>query len=224
MMPQERPVFFASGPLQLEGLLALPQEKLTPPRSARAPGVVLCHPHPLYGGDMDNNVIVALAEGLARRGMATLRFNFRGVGASQGGFDEGRGEREDARSAVRFLAAQPGVDAERLAIVGYSFGASVALAVAAVEELVAAVVAISVPGARVDVDALSGRPVVKLFLTGSADPISPPQALQEVLRRVPPPLAAHIAEGADHSWRGHEPWLVDKVGSFLQAYLQFPSI
>ena len=89
-----------------------------------APGAVICHPHPMYGGSMDNNVVEAIIAAMWRRGYATLRFNFRGVGASEGEYDGGEGEAEDARAAVEFLAAQPDIDRGAIALAGYSFGAA----------------------------------------------------------------------------------------------------
>ena len=91
MIP-EQPVTIPFAPgRSLEGALTLPD---------RCPaGVVLCHPHPRYGGDMDSLVVVAAAEACAGQGLATLRFNFRGVGGSGGAWDEGRGEQDDVRAA-----------------------------------------------------------------------------------------------------------------------------
>ncbi|MPZ24584.1 MAG: hypothetical protein GEU28_13855 [Dehalococcoidia bacterium] len=104
---------------ELEGVLHLPD-------STPAPGVVICHPHPLYGGDMDNYVVAALCRALVAADFAALRFNFRGVGASQGNHDGRIGERSDARRALDWLGNHESVDPERLAIAGYSFGAIVA--------------------------------------------------------------------------------------------------
>lgn len=109
-------VTLQAGGLLLEGCLELPQG------TGPVPGVVLCHPHPLYGGDMENNVIVAVGRALVRSGLAALRFNFRGVGRSQGEFAGGVGEQEDARAALSFLATRPEIDPARLGIAGYSFG------------------------------------------------------------------------------------------------------
>ncbi|MGC1342765.1 MAG: CocE/NonD family hydrolase, partial [Candidatus Binataceae bacterium] len=78
--------------LTLEGLLARPE------RSGASPGAVICHPHPMYGGSMNNNVVEAIIAAMWRRGYATLRFNFRGVGASEGEYDGGEGEAADARA------------------------------------------------------------------------------------------------------------------------------
>src|SRR3990172_254396 len=87
-------------------------------------GVVICHPHPLYGGDMDNPVVVRVQEACAAEGLATLRFNFRGVGGSSGTHGEGGGEQDDARAALEALEQKAGTAA--LAIAGYSFGAWIA--------------------------------------------------------------------------------------------------
>src|SRR5271163_2662156 len=103
---QEVQVTFRSGDLTLEGLLANP--------GGNAPAVVVCHPHPLYGGSMYNNVVDAVLAAMWQAGYATLRFNFRGVGASDGEHDGGPGEVDDAVAAMAFLLAQPGVRKEAL--------------------------------------------------------------------------------------------------------------
>ena len=93
----EEPVFFMSGTLQIQGLL---QTK------AGDKGVVITHPHPLYGGSMHNNVVESLVHAYQQAGYATLRFNFRGVGSSQGKYDHGQGEQEDVKAALYYLAEQ----------------------------------------------------------------------------------------------------------------------
>lgn len=86
---------------------------------------VLCHPHPLYGGNMNDAVVSAMEDGLIRHGLSTLRFNFRGVGRSQGSHDQGLGEVEDLLAAIRWLNKEhPSL---QLVLGGYSFGAMVAL-------------------------------------------------------------------------------------------------
>src|SRR5271170_1163538 len=110
-------VSFRSGDLTLEGLFANP--------GANAPAVVVCHPHPLYGGSMHNNVVEAILAAMWQAGYATLRFNFRGVGVSEGEHEGGPGEADDAAAAMSFLLAQPGVRKENAAMTGYSFGAMV---------------------------------------------------------------------------------------------------
>ena len=136
MIP-EQPVTIPFAPgLSLEGALTLPD---------RCPaGVVLCHPHPRYGGDMDSPVVVAAAEACAGQGLATLRFNFRGVGDSGGAWDEGRGEQDDVRAALALLRQRLQPTA-RLALAGYSFGASMSSRVAAGDQHLAGLALIAPP-------------------------------------------------------------------------------
>src|SRR5687768_12449681 len=115
MIP-EGSVKLSVGAVTLEGRVAVP--------ATVKGGVALCHPHPLYGGDMENPVVIRAAEVCQAAGLATLRFDFRGVGASTGMHDEGRGEQRDLEAALDHLAAvlPPGAP---VAAVGYSFGAAV---------------------------------------------------------------------------------------------------
>ena len=108
---KEERVTFSSGELSLEGLLR---------RGESDRGVVISHPHPLYGGEMRNQVVGIIQEVFAGKGWTTLRFNFRGVGRSQGEYDEGVGEQEDVRAAVRYLKE---IKIKEIYLAGYSFGA-----------------------------------------------------------------------------------------------------
>ncbi|MCC7541337.1 MAG: alpha/beta hydrolase, partial [Deltaproteobacteria bacterium] len=100
--------------------------RLAVPEGARRV-VVVAHPHPLYGGTMHNAVVVAIVKAAAARGMATLRFDFRGVGASSGQFDDTVGETDDVAAALAEAARR--VPRARLALAGYSFGSACALRV-----------------------------------------------------------------------------------------------
>src|SRR5436853_1261877 len=113
----EETVQVADGNVTLDGRLAAPAGATT--------GAVVCHPHPQYGGSMENDLVIALTEALGAAGCATLRFDFRGVGASGGRYDDGRGEVDDVRAAAALLRARLGVP--RIALVGYSFGSMMAL-------------------------------------------------------------------------------------------------
>jgi alpha/beta superfamily hydrolase len=178
------------GEPSLEAALALPPG---------APlGVVLCHPHPRYGGDMDSPVVVAAAEACARQGLATLRFNFRGVGVSAGAWDEGRGERDDVRAALAHLRHQLAPPA-RVALAGYSFGASMATAVAGGGEPLAGLALIAPPLAtpgwhRPGPLAVDGP---LLIVAGSEDPYCPRAALA-ALATVMPNAIVSVIDGADH--------------------------
>jgi hypothetical protein len=189
MIP-ERPVIIAGRPGRgLEGSLALPD---------RAPaGIVICHPHPLYGGDMDNPVVLAVAEAGAAHGLATLRFNFRGVGGSAGAWDEGRGEQDDVRAALRYLRDRLG--AAPVALAGYSFGARMAAAVVADGERVAGLALVAPPLAFPGGDAIRPCDVdgPVLVVAGSRDEYCPPAALQQLAAALPGATVSRL-DGGDH--------------------------
>src|SRR5579884_1047828 len=90
-----------AGDITLEGVLDAPEG------DGPFPAVVVCHPHPQYGGDMSNNVVLAAVRGLRGRGIGSLRFNFRGVGRSGGSYAAGAGERDDVRAALAHAATRP---------------------------------------------------------------------------------------------------------------------
>mgnify|MGYP006266871785 CR=1 FL=1 len=121
----------------LEGVLEKPDSR------GPFPAVAVCHPHPRYGGDMYNNVVSVICQALAQESIATLRFNFRGVGASQGKFSNGAGEKEDAIAAISCLSSLKAVDKDRIGLCGYSFGGAVSLEVAPGDARVKALALIS---------------------------------------------------------------------------------
>ena len=108
---KEERIILSSGELALEGLLS---------RGESDRGLVISHPHPLYGGEMRNHVVGIIQEIFSGKGWTTLRFNFRGVGRSQGEYDEGVGEREDVGAAIRYLKE---LGIKEIVLAGYSFGA-----------------------------------------------------------------------------------------------------
>jgi alpha/beta superfamily hydrolase len=180
------------------------------------PGLVICHPHPLRGGDMLNNVVGALAEAFAATGFATLRFNFRGVGRSTGQYGEGLGEQEDAMAALSWLVAQPGVDAERLFLAGYSFGARVTLAVAATDPRVSGFIAVAPPILRGDWPSLESTRGPKIFLVGDRDPHAPSGRLASVVKGLPEPKRLVVLSNTDHFFVGQEPLLAQHAIKSLQ--------
>lgn len=202
-----RTVSFRSGALSLEAAVHLPAT--TP-----APGVVVCHPHPQYGGDMDNNVVVAACEALAGQGFAALRFNFRGVGASEGEFDEGRGERHDAVAALAHLASLPEVDAKRVGLAGYSFGAIVAAEAASGD--LRGLALVSPPVAMADLRIAWGCPA--LLLGGDEDALVPLERLAIVAEA--PGVEVQVFEGADHTWSGFEDDVGRALGEFFGRHFR----
>ncbi|MEW6425231.1 MAG: alpha/beta family hydrolase [Bacillota bacterium] len=180
------------------------------------PGVVLCHPHPLYGGDMDNNVIRAVARELNGRGIAALRFNFRGVGKSRGSFAGGSGEQNDAESAVLALAGRAEIDPHRIGIAGYSFGGMVTLAVGERSGPVKAIAAVSPvipPGV------LRDCPKPKLIVCGAEDELTPSTAVLREAAGMAEPKTVLVIPGADHFWWGREEKAADPVANFFSECL-----
>src|SRR5207249_1720638 len=138
-----------------------------PDGPAPVPGVVVAHPHPLRGGSMSSNVVMAICEGLEAAGIAALRFDFRGVGGSEGTHGDGVAELDDVRGALDFLAAQPGIDPERIGLAGYSFGARVSLSVVADVPRIRALLCVA-PPLREPIPA-ENLPCPYLVLVGNQD-------------------------------------------------------
>lgn len=206
---EEVPVIIKSGELALEGRLALPA-------SGRAtPGVVVCHPHPAYGGSMDNNVVEAILAAMWRLGYATLRFNFRGVGESEGEYDGGEGEGADAIAAVDFLARQASVDRAKLILGGYSFGASIALSEGLADQRIAQIVAVALPIAAIPlrIEIAANRPV--WLFSGDRDSYSPISGLTELIKTLGKSAALTTIAGADHFFSGMEETLAGAIASAL---------
>jgi uncharacterized protein len=208
---QEESITFASDDLTLEGLLATPADA----RSAR--GGVVCHPHPLYGGSMYNNVVDAVLAAMWRLDWATLRFNFRGVGASEGEHNGGSGEAADAVAAMNFLLEQPGVENHDAVLAGYSFGAMAAMAAAPTLEQLGALVLVALPLQMVDTDILARVKCPIILLAGDRDGYCPSRQLEALNRELGARSQLKIIEGADHFFGGYEAEIADALGSMLRA-------
>ena len=210
---------FKSGGLTLEGVLGFPQG-LSEELSGGFSGVVVCHPHPLFGGNMDNSLVMALCRALDEEGFATLRFNFRGVGNSEGPFTKGEKECEDVRAALDVLRRWPGVDRRRLGLVGYSFGASMLLAGLPAYKAAKALAVISPPLASFEHQKIGRDKRPKLFIVGGRDRLVPHRSLKERIDSLPAPAELQMVEGADHSWRGYEAEAARETTRFLVDTLQ----
>jgi alpha/beta superfamily hydrolase len=177
-------------------------------------GILLCHPHPLYGGDMYNNVIGGVQGALVQGGFSTLRFNFRGGGGSGGGYGEGVGEMEDVRGAVDFFMTELGADVP-LYLLGYSFGAYVGVKGVAADERVKVLICISPPVAMYDFAALKEEKRPILIISGEGDMVCPVGPVKELYLSLPQPKMLHIIPGVDHFWWGMEDRVADYVIDFL---------
>lgn len=187
---------------------------------------VLCHPHPLYGGSKDHPLLWAIRAELSRRGLTVLSFNFRGVMGSEGTHEGGVGELRDARAAVTFALGRTGPP---LLLVGWSFGANVALREAVADSRVDALALVAVPLAwdRRDQlpplpsnEALAGfeRPV--LLVAGDRDRFCPEGELRLLARKLPD-ARLFIAPAADHYFAKREDEAAAEIGAFAEERLPF---
>lgn len=180
-------------------------------------GVVICHPHPQYGGSMENDLVVSVAEALRTHGLATLRFDFRGVGASGGAYDDGRGEVDDVRAAAAALRQR--LDVPRVALVGYSFGSVMALRAGVAEpETTTGVVAIAPPVRMIALDFLAGCPLPLAFVTGDRDQFCSLDAIESVRERFAPASTLSLVPGADHFFGGHLDGLASRVAELVSDF------
>lgn len=175
---------------RLEAVLASPPG---PPLAA----AVVCHAHPLHGGMMHFKAVFRAAKALQSAGLAVLRFNFRGVGRSEGVHDDGIGEQDDAIAALSELRARvPGVP---LVLGGFSFGSVVALRVAARDTRVSAVFALGFPLVRFgDAATLQAPAQPRLFVQGEHDQFGAGEALRALVEPLPPPRELVIVPAANH--------------------------
>jgi len=200
---KEESVLFRSGDLTLEGFLNRREEEKS---------VVVTHPHPLYGGDMHNTVVSTVARAYSDAGYATLRFNFRGVGRSEGRYDDGTGEQDDVKGALDYLA---GLGNETLGLAGYSFGAWVIARGLSRYDTVDHVVMVSPPVAFMDFSFLGRHDRIKLVISGSHDDIAPTTEIRKMIGQWNPDASFRNIEGADHFYRGYETKLSRTIKGFL---------
>jgi uncharacterized protein len=192
---------------------------------AMHPGVVLLHANPAGGGNMDMHVMKAIEAALAERGVATLRYNSRGIGNSTGQISSAGDKKlvtPEGGVALDFLGMQEGVDDHRLAIVGHSFGARIALAYLAAhpeDDRVCGVACIGLPVAWRDLSHLGQWPRPKLFVTAERDDFSPPDRLAEFVTTLPEPSNQVVLKRTGHFFEGREDDLAGVVAEFASRVL-----
>ena len=184
-------ISFLSEAYEIEGLLNKKDEKK---------GVVVTHPHPLYGGDMYNMVVESIVHVYQMKGYSTLKFNFRGVGRSQGTYDNGIGEQKDVLSALSFLADS---GMERIDLAGYSFGAWVNVHAIQEDNPVEQMIMISPPVGFMDFKSIVTMNCLKFVITGNRDDIAPANVIEKMMSTWNPNARFEVIDGADHFYGGY---------------------
>jgi uncharacterized protein len=161
---------------------------------------VVCHPHPLYGGTMHTKAVFRAAKAALSLGAPALRFNFRGVGKSEGAFAQGIGERDDARAALDYLSVRfPGLP---LVMMGFSFGSWVGFSAGAADPRVIALVGLGVPAGSYDFSFLVPVTKPKLIVQGAEDVHGPRDRVTRLFDSLAEPKQIHWVNGADHFFTG----------------------
>lgn len=198
-MSEHRVEFNSDNDIVLEGLLS---------EGTTGRGVVITHPHPLYGGDMTNIVVETIQNAYQKMGHTTLRFNFRGMGRSSGSYDDGNGEQADVVAAFNFLKEK---NLQTIDLAGYSFGSWV---IAQMVDRIAtdSVIMVSPPAAMMKFESASAIPNLKLVVTGSRDEYAPPDVVEKLVHTWNQDSAFSIINGADHFFFGY----TDKLFKIIQ--------
>jgi alpha/beta superfamily hydrolase len=174
---------------------------------------VVCHPHPLFGGTMHNKVVYQAAKALHQHGASVLRFNFRGVGQSEGVYDHGQGEQGDVRAAIDYLADEfPG---RPILVAGFSFGSSVGLRVGCGDARVVQLIGMGLPVDNIDFSFLRGCSKPKLLIQGGNDQFGSRASMDALFATIPEPKRLVVVDGADHFFTGK----LDAVGSAIDTWL-----
>ena len=201
----EEKITFESGPCRLEGYWQA---------GAKGKGVVITHPHPLYGGTMNNPVVETVQSAYRQHGYATLRFNFRGVGGSQGNYDKGKGEQADVRAAIAYVES---MNVSAVDLAGYSFGAWVNTGVAADSPTaIKSMMMISPPVGLIEFENVNVLSCLKLVVTGGRDDIAPVNQIREMLPTWNPDAQFEVIDGCDHFYSGY----FEELQSILDRYLR----
>ncbi len=186
---------FIDGPAgRLEALLEEPEHETA------VEAALVCHPHPQGGGTMHNKVVYRLARGLRKAGCAVLRFNYRGVNLSEGEYDEGAGETEDARVALHELHAR--YPHRPVLMAGFSFGSRIALRLAGQESTIRRVIAVGFPTSIAERGYVHEVRVPKYFVQSTNDEFGPRPEFAEFFASLPEPKHLDWVEAGDHFFKG----------------------
>jgi alpha/beta superfamily hydrolase len=198
MSLQRKSVQIPVGEIHLEALVGLDD------KTGAGPGVLVCHPHPQFGGSMDNNVVSALFDEFAQAGYIVVAFNFRGVGRSGGRHEDGQGEIRDVVGVLDWLEQRPETRGFGLGILGYSFGAWVGLRAAVQESRVRCVGAVAPPLAMYSFEFLDELLSPLFVVSGDQDPFCPSEMREPLSMSQANDRSWKVVEGADHFFWSHE--------------------
>ncbi|MGH9794398.1 MAG: alpha/beta hydrolase [Candidatus Acidiferrales bacterium] len=214
--------FFLAGPAgRLEAQLwTAPQPRGSAVETSSAPpmATIVCHPHPLHGGTMHNKVVFHAARTLNRLGLPVLRFNFRGAGLSDGVHDRGRGEADDVRAALDWLAGE--YAGRPLLLAGFSFGAWVGLRVGCADARVSHLVGLGIPVNSSSHDYLRQCAKPKLFLHGRNDEHGDPAVVESLVASFPGANRLALIDAADHFFTDRLDQMTAALRDWTQSQMQ----
>ena len=190
-------------------------------QSDNAPIALMLHPHPQHGGTMNNKVVYTLYHAFVQRGFSVLRFNFRGVGKSQGIFDRGEGELSDAAAALDWLQSY-NANAEACWVAGFSFGAWIGMQLLMRRPEIDSFVAVAPPANTFDFGFLAPCPASGLIVQGDRDQLVAAEAVQRLATKLAHQrdirVAHQVIPGADHFFHNH----LDQLAAVVDRYLEGP--
>ena len=185
---------------------------------SNAPAAILLHPHPQHGGTMNNKVVYSLYQSFIKRGFSTLRFNFRGVGRSQGVFDSGQGELSDAASALDWMQTN-NPNAQTCWIAGFSFGAWIGMQLMMRRPEISGFISIAPPANIYDFSFLAPCPASGLILHGDKDDVVPVSSVDKLSQKLQKQKTIEIdyrvVKGCDHFFQGHLDEMIGHVDGYL---------
>ena len=192
-------------------------------RNSKAPVALMLHPHPQHGGTMNNKVVYSLFQTFARRGFSVLRFNFRGVGRSQGEFDRGEGELSDAASALDWLQLY-NENAQSCWIAGFSFGAWIGMQLLMRRPEISGFISVAPPANMFDFSFLAPCPSSGLVVHGDQDDIVPESSVSKLVKKLSQQqdisVDYRLVEGANHFFTNRLDTLTETVGAYVGAHAE----
>jgi len=194
-------------------------------KQKNAPIALILHPNPQQGGTMNNKVVYALYRCFVNRGFNTLRFNFRGVGRSEGTYDNGEGELSDAAAALDWLHAY-NVNSPACWVAGFSFGAWIGMQLLMRRPELSGFVSVSPPAHQYDFNFLAPCPVSGLIAQGDQDPVVPHETVEKLATKLQAQRGIRIdyrlVNGADHFFSNKLPELCRHVDDYLDQNTSIP--